>query len=131
MQQRLFQQHRRIFDIRCTCKLNGRVLRKQTLPVTTHFCRGASAAKVGSEPKAESIKGPSVAGTFIPFVGFLQWQAGRVPGSRTLSITWITPLSASIFAITTLALSPVPSAIDTPDEPLVMHNRSEAKTGLK
>jgi len=42
--------------IRCTCKLNGRVLRKQTLRVTTHFCRGASAAKVGSEPNVPTAK---------------------------------------------------------------------------
>jgi hypothetical protein len=40
----------RFADIRCTCKLNGHVLRKQTLRATTQFFRGASAAKVGSEP---------------------------------------------------------------------------------
>ena len=35
--------------VRCACKLNGRVLRKQTIRVTIHFCRGATAAKVGCE----------------------------------------------------------------------------------
>jgi acyl-coenzyme A thioesterase PaaI-like protein len=45
-----FRREGREADIRCTCKLNGRVLRKQTLRVTTHFCRVASTAKVGGEP---------------------------------------------------------------------------------
>ena len=29
-----------------------------------------------------------------PRTGIDQWQAGRLPGSRTLSMTWITPFSA-------------------------------------
>ena len=58
-------------------------------------------------------------------------KAGRVPGKRTLSTTWITPLSAMISAITTFAIVPVPSAIVTPSAPAVMHRRSLAKIGLK
>jgi len=38
----------RFADIRCTCKLNGHVLREQTLRATTQFFRGASAAKVAT-----------------------------------------------------------------------------------
>ena len=36
-----------------------------------------------------------------------------MPGSSTLSITWITPLSAMMSAMITVATSPVPSAIVT------------------
>jgi hypothetical protein len=44
-----FRHEGREADLRCACKLNGRVLRKQTIRVTIHFCRGATAAKIGCE----------------------------------------------------------------------------------
>ena len=46
----LFLSEGRKVCIRCSCKLNGHVLRKQTLRATTQFFQGASAAKVCSEP---------------------------------------------------------------------------------
>jgi very-short-patch-repair endonuclease len=72
-------------DIRCACKLNGRVQRKQTLRVTTHFCRVASAAKVGGEPIV-TIRDCSAILSGQGLCNKLKWKSGKITLEKTAYI---------------------------------------------
>ena len=54
-----------------------------------------------------------------------------MPGIKTFSMTWITPLSALMSAMITLAAEPERSAIMTLPPREVMHRRCTVSSGLK